>query len=347
MRTIQPLLKTSLLLLLVFFMVSCKQEPVLETVADLTGQAFPYGLKIDGHEFDSLTIENCQFTKRGLRIGNVDHLLIKNCTFKDIDYNGIAVGFIGPSEHIRIEDCSFENIGFNAIDSHEDAPRCEIRNCTFFNSAQSQTGAAMAQPHHAIYWKGKEVLIEDNLFTGGDQKFGNGISVRSSGIVRRNTILGFPKNAIMYYANHPGGDSLLIENNFLAGNQFSITVASPGILTWHNKRVIIRFNSMFQEKNHSLSIGAIFGTSTTFEVYGNAVVNKGGEFFKTFFDIPTLYSNLTSSEDIGFQDPDSGDLHLVSGSEAIGFCTGLDRFPSDDIDGDTRSFGQQNAGADE
>jgi hypothetical protein len=49
----------------------------------------------------------------------------------------------------------------------------------------------MGQPHHGIYWKGKDVLIEENRFEAGEQPHGNAISVRSSGIIRKNIILTF------------------------------------------------------------------------------------------------------------------------------------------------------------
>jgi hypothetical protein len=35
----------------------------------------------------------------------------------------------------------------------------------------------MGQPHHGIYWKGKNVSILNNTFNCEDQPFGNGISV--------------------------------------------------------------------------------------------------------------------------------------------------------------------------
>ncbi len=257
------------------------------------------------------------------------------------------VGFIGPASNVKIENCTFENIGFNAIDSHEDAPNGHISNCTFTNVALSQTGAAMAQPHHAIYWKGKNVCIEKSRFIAGDQPFGNAISVRSSGKVRKNIISGYPKNGIMYYSNHPGGDSLIIENNFLFDNQYSITLGTLEDLSFHNENVVIRFNSLVQKENYSIYVAKSFETTTNVAIYGNIVVNPSEEYMKTFYDIATISYNLTSPIDVGFVNMNSGDLHLKNTSTAIDFATGAPGYPTTDIDGDLRDVSSLNAGADE
>lgn len=343
------MIKTPLigLLLVLFVVTSCKKEDLLEPTSYLADQTFKKNLRVDGHDFDHLIIENCIFDGATLNIGNADSVTIRNCTFKDIKGNGIKVGFIGPARSVRIENCSFENIGFNAIDSHEDAPNGTISNCYFNNVAQSQTGAAMAQAHHAIYWKGQNVTIEKSRFIGGDQTFGNAISVRSSGIIQQNIISGYPKNGIMYYSDHPGGEYLLIENNFLYDNEYSITMGTLGNLNLHNERVIIRFNSAVQEENYSIYVAKEFETTTDVEIYGNIVVNSTEGYIKMYFPLHTLMSNVTSPQDIGFVHIASGDLHLAPNSQAYGKATGVPSFPYLDIDGDLRNQSILNAGADE
>ena len=205
----------------------------------------------------------------------------------------------------------------------------------------------MAQEHHAIYWKGKDVLIEKNEFNTGNQPHGNCISVRSSGIIRQNIIRNAKKNAIMYYSNHPGSDSLLIENNFIAYPNYGITVATNGFLDWHNQHVIIRFNTIVQEENRSIYIAPDFESTTSFSIYGNLIINPTENYFKTFYEVSGIENNLSRTGDIDFIDAKNGDLHLVSGSEAEGFCAGLTEFPATDIDGDPRSSDDLNAGADE
>lgn len=324
----------------------CSKAERIEETELLSNKTFQKDVKVDGHEFDGLIIENCVFDGGSLSLGNVDSVIVRNCTFKNIKNNGLKIGFIGPSSHISVENCSFENIGFNGVDSHEDALHCQILNCQFINMALSETGAAMAQPHHAIYWKGKDVLISGNYFDAGDQPFGNSISVRSSGIVRNNIILNSPKNGIMYYSNHPGGDSLFIENNFLVNTTYGISVASLGKEEYHNKNVVIRFNSIIQKENYSIYISEKFENTTEFGIYGNILVNPTENYFRTFYEVAGISDNLTRPADIGFVNAENGDLHLNPDSEAVEFCNGLLTFPLYDIDGDLRTSDNLNAGAD-
>lgn len=332
--------------ILFIFLYACGKQVHISGVSEISGSTFTENVRVDGHELDSLIIQDCVFDGGSLSLGNVDHVTIRNCVFQNIDDNGLKVGFIGPCSGILIENCHFENIGFNGIDSHQDALNCTIRNCSFKQIALSEVGAGMAQPHHCIYWKGKNVRIEGNTFNAGGQPFGNGISVRSSGIIRNNIILHAPKNGIMYYSNHPGGDSLIIENNFLINNNYSITVATLGQEEWHNKHIIIRFNSTIQSRNYSFYIAEGFENTTSFEIYGNLIINQTGEYYRTFFDLPETYQNLELTTFDGFISEDT-DLHLTEDNAAIDFCSGLVNFPTEDIDGDIRSGSNFNAGADE
>lgn len=327
--------------------VACKKSPSAEPTKLIQNQDFPEGLKIDGHDFDSLVIENCTFSGLPLSISNADHVTVRNCTFTNSKLDGIKVGFNGEADHVWIENCSFKDIGFNGVDSHERAPNGTIINCTFENMATSQTGAAMGQPHHGIYWKGKNVHIEGNTFIGADQPFGNGISVRSSGYVGGNKIIGVPKNGIMYYSNHPGDDSLIIENNFLAYNSYGIAMASLGNEDYHNDVVIIRFNTIVSRENYSIYVSELFEPTTRVEIYGNYAVNEEENYIREFYELDSVYSNLFESSSSNFVDATNGDLHLTSGSTAMGYCAGLTVYPSTDFDGDLRDSGTLNAGADE
>lgn len=336
-----------LFIILLTAISGCVKEEIFEGKGNIVGEAFNNLLRIQGHEFDSLIIDNCLFDGGGLNIGDVEHVVIKNCTFKNIKYNAIKVGFIGSAQNIIIDNCLFENIGFNAIDSHERAENCIIRNCTIREVALSDVGGAMAQSHHGIYWKGKNVLIENNIIDGKGQKFGNCISLRSSGIVRKNIVLNSPKSGLMYFSNHPGGDSLIIENNFFINNSNAIICNTQGNFSYHNKNIVIRFNSLTQKNSTSININDRFQSTTQFFIYGNIVVNDEEDYIKLSFPVEYLDHNLLSSSDIGFVDRNS-DLHLNSNSIAKGFLSDLDiPFPTDDIDGDLRLNSTLSAGADE
>ncbi|MEX1002378.1 MAG: right-handed parallel beta-helix repeat-containing protein [Crocinitomicaceae bacterium] len=330
-------------LLLLF---SCKKNHYISETDQLVNQNFTQNVRVQGHEFDGLLIENCVFDGGELYISDVDSVTVRNCTFKNQKKNGMRIGFGGEASHIIIENCSFKNIGSNGIDSHEDAPNCSIKGCYFENCALSDIGAAMGQPHHCIYWKGKNVKIIENEFITGEQLNGNAISHRSSGLIARNKIKGAKKYGIMYFADHPGGDSLIIENNILYECANGIALSTPGILDYHNKWVDVRFNTIYDAETYSVFISDDYESTTNISVYGNILVQSNERYIQHYFEIDTSY-NLTSTTDIGFINAKQGDLHILSNSEAAGFCDGLTKFPLIDIDGDLRTSTNLDAGADE
>ena len=343
----QKIIKHIIFSVVIIFMCSCNKEDVLSPTSQIFNQTFNQNLRIDGHEFDSLLIENCVFDGATLNIGDADFVTLKNCTFKNIDGNGLKIGFIGESKNIRIENCLFIDIGFNGIDSHENAPNCVITDCYFENCALSDIGSAMGQPHHSIYWKGKNVTIVNNEFITKNQNYGAAISHRSSGIISGNKI--FDKKGtygIVYFADHPGGDSLLIENNMLYNCDHGIGLTTPEILENHNQNILIRFNTVYNSTNQCIYIGKGFDPTTDIHIYGNILVQPNSEVIKAFSEI-NVFSNLESNSDIGFVDVSNGDLHVLSSSQAVNYCAGLTNYPSTDIDGEIRNSITLDAGADE
>lgn len=345
MMTTIKLITPILFLLLLFGCTEDFLKPN-ETVY-IQDEIFEKGVTIKGHKYDNLIIENCTFTKRELNISEVDNVIIRNCKFKDINNDGIRIGVWGSVNRIVVENSIFTNIGFNGIYGSEYSPNCVIRNCSFNSVSLSEIGAAMGQPYHSIYWTGKNVLIEGNFFENGNQKAaGDLISVRSSGILRGNTIRNAISNGIMYFTDRSGGDTLLIENNILYNNTYGINLQSNGSYKNHNSNVIVRFNTIVQDKNYSIRVDDKFETTTNVEVYGNILINPTGEYLKTFYTI-NQHHNLTSMADIGFVNMKTGELHITTGSSARNFCSGLVIFPSTDIDNETRNSINLDAGADE
>ena len=332
---------------LFLLIMSCKKEEIAKETNHIEGKNFDDGLRIEGHEFDSLIIENCVFKNKPLNLNNCNYVVIRNSTFKDIHNSGIRVGFNGECTNLLIENCTFKDIGFNGVDSHEDAPNAIIRNCVFENNSLSQIGTAMGEPHHNIYWKAPGVIIESNHFDAKNQKSGNIISIRSSGIIRKNVIKNGSTNAIMYYADHPGGDTLLIENNFIHNHNHSgIMLRSAGDKNWHNNNIIIRFNSIVDAYENAVYVDDTFEKTTEISIYGNIFSNASQQFIKSSFKL-NEYVNLETSEDIGFVDVENGDLHLLDGSTAIGYASSIQDFPLDDIDGEKRKLTTLCVGADE
>jgi hypothetical protein len=325
---------------------SCEKDFYVEELNLIENQTFDTDVRVQGHEFNGLIIDNCTFDSGELYISDVDSIIVKNCTFKNQKKNGIRIGFGGQASHIIIDNCTFNTIGSNGIDSHEDAPNGIIKNCLFKNCALSDVGAAMGQAHHAIYWKGENVSILNNTFFTGKQRKGNAISHRSSGLISGNTIIGAMKYGIMYFADHPGGDTLMIENNFISNCKNGIGITTPSKLEYHNKNVIVRFNSIANCETYSVFVHKAFETTTMVSAYGNIIVQEEERYIQAYFDLLDTF-NLKSTIDIGFLDVNTGDLHLKSSSTGRNFCNGLLAFPLFDIDGDNRQSLNLDAGADE
>ena len=338
--------KSITLFLLAFVLLACEKDFYVKELVLLENQSFNSDVRVQGQEFNGLVIENCIFDGGELYISDVDSVLVKNCTFKNQKKNGIRIGFGGEASHIVIDNCTFNTIGSNGIDSHEDAPNCVIQNCYFEDCALSDVGAAMGQPHHAIYWKGKNVSILNNTIVTGKQRKGNAISHRSSGIISGNKIIGAEKYGIMYFADHPGGDTLIIENNFVVNCKNGIGITTPSKLENHNKNVIVRFNSIYNSQTYSVFIHKDYESTSTIQAYCNILVSKKENYISTQFDIlDTL--NVKAIADVGFVDAENGDLHLTSVSQILGNCDGWLAYPQLDIDGEPRSSNQLDPGADE
>ena len=66
---------------------------------------------------------------------------------------------------------------------------------------------------HNIYVQVADSLIENNTMYNSS---GNGISIRSTGVVRNNVIWNSAKSCIRYFNDHAPGppDTLIIENNY-------------------------------------------------------------------------------------------------------------------------------------
>lgn len=338
--------KTIIIITFTLAFYACKKTEKLDVTKFLNETTFKNDLKIEGQGFNGLLIDNCTFDGALLSISDVDTVIIRNCTFKNQKGNGIKIGFGGLVNHIVIEKSSFINIGSNGIDSHEESPNGVIKNCYFENCALSDIGAAMGQAHHAIYWKGKNVKILNNEIHTGEQNYGNAISHRSSGLISGNKIFEAKKYGIMYFADHPSSNSLVIENNFLINCENGIGLTTPSNISYHNKNIDIRFNSIYNSKVNSIYVAADFENSTIVNITGNIIVQPEAKYIKTFYAINQT-QNLESSVDIGFIDAENGDLHLNNTSSAIDFCSGLSNYPTHDIDGQLRNIITQDAGADE
>jgi hypothetical protein len=63
-------------------LISCTKEEIPVFFDNIAAQTFETGLRIDGHEYDGLLIENCTFKNKPLNLGNVQNVIIRNCVLK-------------------------------------------------------------------------------------------------------------------------------------------------------------------------------------------------------------------------------------------------------------------------
>jgi len=328
--------------------LSCKKDLKPDETNLINDQKFNQTVVIDGHKYDGLIIHNCTFNKKGLIIKNADNVVVQNCRFHDLKSNGISIGFGGGCNGVKVLNCSFKNIAGNGINSSENCSNGHIKENVFENIGLSEIGSAHGQSHHAIYWQSNHVLIENNTINKVVNVGGNGISVRSGGIVRKNVISNAEKAGITYFSDNPGFDGdLLIENNIVFNCARGVNLSASGEDDNLVKNILVGFNTLVSQNTAPFSVSAGFNDQTDIYAYGNILINKGGNNYAQIGSFIQSDSNLLSSNDLGFVDFENNNFKLTAASQAIGKAAALDLFPIDDIDGDLRFKFSLDCGADE
>lgn len=184
-------------------------------------------LRIEGPAWNNTLIRGITIIgadRMGIFVRDVDNIRIENCTIKKIAGNGIQLSSRGSTNGVtiarnHIEDCLGNGISVpQRANSGIDHLNLQIIRNTIKNSGLKQSGKGA----HGIYVQCSEFQIIGNIVTGA--RWGNGISVRSSGIVRNNVLAdvdgidyGKRGSGIAYFSDHKTGTSqtLHIENNLV------------------------------------------------------------------------------------------------------------------------------------
>jgi len=217
-------------------------------------------LRLDGHEWDNTLVRNCKIHDTaggdGIFIKNVDNVVIQNCEIYNVE-NGIKTSSVGGSTNVVIDGCFIHEVSENGIKANQHfpnsigSPGIIIRNNRITNVGLGQTGYG----RHPLYIQTQDFLIENNTIYGA--RHGNGISIRSSGIVRYNTVSGtseLNKHGIRYFSDNEKGPTnlLVIENNNVVSDAIGIDLYKPAVRKYDNqpppdhvvKNFIIRYNSV-------------------------------------------------------------------------------------------------------
>lgn len=191
-------------------------------------------LLLDGPEWDNTLVRNCRIHDTvgiGILIGNVRNVVIHNCEVWNVD-KGIMVGATGSTEDVTIDGNYVHDVQRSGIGSLQgSADGFHQKNVRILHNRIKNTGIGRPDGHaHPIYIQTQDYLIEGNVISG--TRDGNGISIRSSGIVRCNRVSGVSstgKPALRYYSDHETGPSntLLIEHNQLISDDMGIDIKSP------------------------------------------------------------------------------------------------------------------------
>ena len=191
-------------------------------------------LFLDGRRWNNTLVRNCRVHDTGgagIYIRNVRNVVVHNCEVWNVK-KGIKASSTGSTEDVTIDGNYIHDIGGIGISAAQrTADGGDQKNIRILNNRIENTGLTPDNGHtHPIYVQSRDFLIEGNVISG--IRDGNGISVRSSGIIRCNRVSGVSsagKPGIRYFSDHNTGpsDTLLIERNIVADDTIGIDLKPP------------------------------------------------------------------------------------------------------------------------
>jgi hypothetical protein len=318
------------------------------------------------------TIHNTGTGNDGIFLRNVANVRIENCIIYNIDGQaGIRLSISGiGTDSVQIINNTLYNLKENGISAPQRSQNSvplnqeslEIIGNTVYNSGLGSSSGL----NHSIYCQAGDFTIKENLIFG--TRDGNGISVRSSGIISGNIISGESKSnkpAIRYYSDHFTGNSntLLVENNIIyndSSDAHTLDIFDFASLYQNSsgdnhivKNFNIRFNTIvsLHPNKYALKISNDFNQSAySIIVEGNLIINPNGISqcasapSNTVQNFNLLVDNLS---DFNSNIPPY-DFHIISNNNAIDYVgNNSTNFPLFDIDGEIRPTDSIDAGADQ
>jgi hypothetical protein len=323
----------------------------------IENQEFTETLNLDKGDDHTLIINAIfhDIDDNAINIRNVKDVYIKNCLIYDVGGDGIALRSSGGSQNVTIDGCTIYNTGRSGIiakqrsDKGVNHTNLIIKNNTLYHNGETEHD-------HNVYVQATDSLIENNVMYGSS---GNGISIRSSGIVRGNRIWDTQKSCIRYYNDHDPGPSnaLYVENNICYQNidgsssaGINLTEAAPEYESWLVQNYYIRFNTvvLFTAKRYGFEVESTIFDPKHIELYGNLFINTE-DISKTIKPqyVDYISSNYSSTSLKGFVNARKMpyDFQLTADSPARYYAATESRFPATDINGAARVAGYLDAGA--
>ncbi len=190
---------------------------------------------IEGSKWNDTLILGCEVNGAngdGIEIRNVRNLAIVGCTINDARGTGIRIRSTGSSEDVKLIGNRIRNAGENGISA---AKRIEDgvdhTNLVVAGNIIEDSGRRGRRGlTHGIYSQVSDVTIFGNQVVG--RRDGNGISIRSSGVIACNKISGQSRDGkpgIRYFADNYSGPThtLIIRDNEIRGSSPAIDIRKP------------------------------------------------------------------------------------------------------------------------
>jgi len=194
-------------------------------------------MRLVGHQWDNTLVRNCRIHDTpgaAVFIRDADNVVIQHCEIwntGNVDNSAIKMSAWGTgTKNVTIDGNYIHDVPNNGIWAGEDVDVDHV-GLKVINNLIERTGVGSSSGlDHPIYLQSSEFLIADNTILG--PRDGNGISVRSSGVVRCNHVSGTSRSGkpgIKYFSDHPAGASneLVIEHNTVYSDTRGIQLAPP------------------------------------------------------------------------------------------------------------------------
>ena len=189
-----------------------------------------------GHEWDNTLIRNCRIhgtPGSAIFIRDATNVVVHNCEVWNTgtgENAAIRLSSWGSgTQDVTIDGNHIHDVPYNGVwagDASENHVGLKV-----INNVIERTGLVQAENGvHPIYLQSSDFFIAGNTISG--LREGNGISIRSSGVVRCNNVSGTSitgRPAIRYFSDHAAGVSneLVIEYNTIDSDTRGIHLYPP------------------------------------------------------------------------------------------------------------------------
>ncbi|MFP7569955.1 right-handed parallel beta-helix repeat-containing protein [Marivita sp. S2033] len=210
----------------------------------IENQVLSSTLRLVGSQWDNTIVRNViieDVNGDGAMLRDVKNVTFENVTIRNVSGDGIKLSTMGSTSNVVIKDSTITQIGEDGINAGQrysegvDHPGLQIIDNTIDGTGLNGSKGGLL---HGIYVQSTDFHIEGNRVTNSYD--GNGISVRSWGVVCDNEVDNSTDSGIAYFADHMGRNgSLLIERNTVTDSGYSRGRSDVDLLSVPNKSNLV------------------------------------------------------------------------------------------------------------